>query len=201
MSQKFRSWQRPPMGYDENWATWVTSVLNSLTTPSPPGSTLLNVQSVKAAIVGNGAAQNLYTFVLPPNTLAIGKALRVKLWFSHSTGAGNVTYQLVFGATAVGNLTGVATQFNGHWEMIVQATGVAAENAVTSALTVSNTIGGGAQQAAPAENLAGAILIKATFNAANTEQVTPLLFIGSISCLRRMGRSTRACVISSAIPN
>ncbi len=55
MSQKFRPWQRPPAEYDVNWATWVTSVLNSLVIPT--------VTLLKGSGAGNYATSSTTSYV------------------------------------------------------------------------------------------------------------------------------------------
>ncbi len=68
MTQKFRPWQRPPAEYDVNWATWVTSVLNSLVIPTVTllkGSGAGNYATASTSYVDVDVLRLSYTVVIP----------------------------------------------------------------------------------------------------------------------------------------
>ena len=138
--------------------------------------TLLNFQGGASAIVGNGAAQNIFTYTLPANTMAAGKGIRVKCWSQHATGSASVAYTVTFGGTIIQSWSSTSTASMYVEEMIFNNAGVT--NAQTTggyetdgniqSQTVANTA---------AINTTAGVVINFTFNVANTDQVTPKLFV------------------------
>lgn len=137
--------------------------------------TLLNEQNVSSTLTGNGSDQTLFTYSLPANTLGAGKGIRVRVWLSHSSGTANVNYKVSFGATAYANDT-TSGAGRGYWEVaIFNNPGVQNAQHGVNTIGLPGTGFGtnvGFFTITSAENTAGTVTIKATFNAANTEQVT-----------------------------
>lgn len=134
--------------------------------------TLLNFQDAVGPLTGNGADQTVYTYTLPGATLAKAKGVRVKTWFIHGTGTASVTYKVSFGASAVVN-TASATTGNGYAEVTVMntvgSTSAQRASGIFNMTGVSPVLTSGV---APSETTASNVVIKLTFNVANTDQVT-----------------------------
>lgn len=137
--------------------------------------TLLNGQNNLAPVVGTGADVNIFTWSVPAGIVPVGSAVRIKFWFSHSTGTAAVNYKLKIGATTItnfGSAAGTGT-FMGGTTLYNQGSGQctkADEPLVTSTPSI---------QAAPtyfAGNIcdfSAGFTVSLTFNVANTDQVTP----------------------------
>lgn len=139
--------------------------------------TLLNSQDAAAAITGNAADQTFYTFTIPAATLAAGKGIRVSTFWIHGTGTASITYKLFFGATAVINAASAVTG-NGCMEaVIMNQPGSTTAQRGSGKLTPTGTASVVFSGNAPAENTANAIVVKATFNVANTDQITPAQWV------------------------
>lgn len=149
-------------------ATWATI--------PPGGSTVLNAQGDAGAITGTGAVATVYTYTLPGNTVPNLKAIRVTVGWSHSTGTANVSYNLT--------LNGVTSACNPSSSTAGGANCTATilnNGATTGDATSTSTLAG----AAPAVALTGLAwssnqVLKFTFNVANTDAVTPILWLVEI---------------------
>lgn len=62
---------------------------------------LLNQQGAVAAITGNGAAQVVYTFTIPANTVTTGKSMHLRTLLNHNAGAANVTYTVTLNGVTI----------------------------------------------------------------------------------------------------
>jgi hypothetical protein len=96
--------------------------------------TLLNGQEQTSAFTGNSADQVFYTYTMPANTMAAGKAVNIKVFFETGSSSDTPTIKLFFGATTcingvVGNTTG-----NGYY---MECT-VFNNSGVTNAQQISN---------------------------------------------------------------
>jgi hypothetical protein len=131
-----------------------------------------------SASVGTAADKTLYTYTLPASTLAAGKGLRVKAWFTHSTASASVTYKLFFGATAYVN----SATTNSANVLYAEAE-IFNNSGATNAQNGNNLTNLGAPPAlnefAPltsAIDTTAAVTIQLTFNVAATDQVTGARF-------------------------
>jgi hypothetical protein len=139
--------------------------------------TLLNSQDAAAALTGDSTDKTFYTFTLPASTLAAGKGIRVSAFWIHGTGTASVTYKLFFGATAVVNTSSAVTG-NGSLEtVIMNKPGVTNAQRASGKFTPTGTASVIFSGISPAETTANAVVVKATFNVANTDQVTPAQFL------------------------
>jgi len=138
-------------------------------------SLLLNSQVNSAAITGNGAPQTVYLYQIPANTVANLKGFRLTFGLNHSLGAGNVTYILSLLGVTIFNVTSAA-----GGSSAVQVTFMNT-GATTGTATIFASGGGLAalQGSATYTTLSWASLqnLLLTFNAANTEQVTPIQWV------------------------
>jgi hypothetical protein len=139
--------------------------------------TLLNAQNNLSPITGTGADANLFTYTLPANVLATGKALRITVGFNHSTGTAAATYKFKVGSTTFSSSG--ASAATGQWfytvtiynqgsalasklDYYIQGTAIAVTAAYTAGLSADFT----ASQA-----------LAMTFSVAATDQVTPNLWM------------------------
>jgi hypothetical protein len=149
--------------------------------------TLLNMQGAQPALTGNSTDQAMFTYTLPANTLGPGKGLRITVAWFHAVGTASTTYKLLIGGSSVFSTpsTGVDNGFIEYitYEIINNA-GV--QNAQTILgkrfLRIAGTPAGmqlnpDYAQGTSAVNFANSQTINASFNVANTDQVTPKYFL------------------------
>jgi hypothetical protein len=133
----------------------------------------LNEQGSSGAITGNSADQTFFTYTLPARALPPGRCLDVSVWANKSTGAVNTTYKLFFGSTAyVSNASTGTGQLYMEAHVCNNANSITAQHGSTKSSFPTVTF----QAFAPitsAEATSGTVVIKATFNVANTDQLTP----------------------------
>jgi hypothetical protein len=142
---------------------------------APTSAVILDKQDVLGALTGDSTDKTMYTYSMPSGTLAASKGIRVTMYLRHSTGANSVTYKVSFGATAV-TVAAVTANTNSmeiHSMVFNNTASTTAQWMATSVVGVGAT--GDARIGAPAENTnsGSPIVVKATFNVANTDQVTP----------------------------
>jgi hypothetical protein len=146
-------------------ATWATIASG--------GSTVLNAQGDAGAITGTSSAATVYTYTLPGGTVANLKALRVTVGWSHSTGTANVSYNLTLNGVTSGCNESVATAGG------INCTATFLNTGSTTGDVTSTSTGAGAAPAVALTGLAwsSSQVLKFTFNVANTDQVTPILWL------------------------
>jgi len=142
---------------------------------APPGSgLLLNAQGNSGAVTGNSSAQTLYTYTLPASTVGTLKGIRITVGWNHSTGTASVTYLVtVNGQTAASILFSTA----GAQTARVTILNTAATTGVSTG--IESTSGGSTANANTLTGLAWGSnqTVAFTFNVANTDQVTPILWL------------------------
>lgn len=141
----------------------------TLTGASSGNSTnLLNQQAPTGTLTGTGAAQTVYTYTLPGNTVVTGKSLYLRTMFNHNSGTASVTYVLSLNATTL--LTFASSTAGSHVIDIDilntgAATGAVMELFGATSAPAGQTIGSGLAWASNQ-------VLTLTFNVANTDQVT-----------------------------
>lgn len=138
--------------------------------------TLLNLQDVSGPLTGNSSDQTIWTYILPANTLAAGKGVRVTFAVAHGTGTASVSYKIFFGATSVASGASTASTVYGKSETFnrpgitngQRGIGYVLGGTAVAGITTGNS---------PAEDTTAAVTIKVTFNVANTDAVTGGEFI------------------------
>jgi hypothetical protein len=142
-------------------------------------STLLDYQKAGSAIVGDGTDKPVFTYTLPGSTLGAGKGVRIVTEMQHSTGTGSVNYKIFFGSTQLLSQASTSTVMAKLGAIIFNDPGsTTAQQGTATDLLFGSTMA--ALPTAPAvgtENTANPVLIKVTFNAASTEQVTPKVWL------------------------
>lgn len=142
-------------------------------------STLLDYQKAGAAIAGDGTDKTLFTYTLPAGSLAAGKGVRIFFEAQHSTGTGSVTFKIFFGASALTTIPSSATTMGRMTALVFNDPA----STSTQQASVYDVQFGSAPVAIPAlgaasENTAtNNVVIKATFNGASTDSVTPKMWV------------------------
>lgn len=141
----------------------------------PSGSTLLNAQGNAGAITGTGAVATVYTYTLPGGTVATNNALRVTVGWSHSTGSASVTYTLYVNGVVSNCNPSLSTAGAGTCTATIINTG-------STTGTGTGLAAMGTAVAVTSTNLTGLAwgssqVVKFTFNVANTDAVTPILWL------------------------
>lgn len=146
--------------------------------------TLVNQQGASGAITGNSAEQNVFTTTLSASQVQAGKGLHIKVVYLHSTGSASVTYKLKYGSAVIES---VAFANNGTTTLdvfdyyVFNNAGV--QNAQTWVRTGFNNVTGitGSDPTSitgtAAADFSASAALAFTFTAANTDAVTPKMFI------------------------
>lgn len=136
--------------------------------------TLLNAQGPLSPVTGNSTDQTLFTYTLPASTIATLKGIRVRMATLHTTGSASVNYKIYFGSTGTGmGFSDNSTNPTIMSADIINTTGITAQTVIVNGVWTGNT---GTAFGSPAENTANSVIIKGTFNVANTDAVTPKLW-------------------------
>lgn len=144
-------------------------------TPAASGGAFLDYQKAASALVGDGTDKTMYTYSMPAGTLPAGRCVRIKAQFQHTTGSTSTTYKIFFGATvaALGSSTS-ASMGEATVEVCNDPAGTSTQQGSGARYQFGGTMSALAAISAPAEATAtNAVVIKATFNVASTDQVTP----------------------------
>lgn len=153
----------------------------NMTFVTPAGaSTVISYQGPLSPVTGNGAMQNLYTFSIP--TIPASKGVRLRFMYKHTTGTASCTTQVIFGATTVLTTSNFPNNLNGNTLSaevdIFNNAGVQnAQNTFLTQMTSGTSVSAASIGATSSENTAGAVSLTVQFNVANTDTVTPTLFL------------------------
>jgi hypothetical protein len=160
-------------------ATTDTLSNKTLTGASSANSvTLLNEQGATGALTGNSTDQTVYTYTLPASTLGAGKGLRITLWFTHNVGTAVVTYKVFFGATAYLNNTDATAAGQYRAEVVIfNNPGVTNAQHGSNFHNIQGAVFIPFTPLTSAITTSSSVVIKFTFNVANTDQVTGGQFI------------------------
>lgn len=144
--------------------------------------TLLNVQNNQGAITGNGADQTIFSWAIPANIVASGKAVRIRFWFSHSTGTAGVNYKFKIGSTTISNY-GSPSATGTHQGGIIlhnQGSGLCTkiDDAFISGTPALQTAPG--YGAGNTGDFSAGFTVSVTFNVANTDAVTPQYWVAEL---------------------
>lgn len=141
---------------------------------------LLNSQNNLAPLTGNSGDQTFFTYTIPGGTVPPGKAVRVTAIWKHSTGVANVTYKLSFGGVLIINFGSIADTVSSTYSFQVVLFNEGTTTAKASQYFINDS-GTGLVQGGYSRNIAANMssnqAITFTFNVANTDQVTPDMFL------------------------
>lgn len=141
--------------------------------------TLLNVQNNLADVTGTGADATVFSYAIPANIIPTGKAIRVRFWVGHNTGAAGVNYKFKFGSTTITNYGSPSAAGTQQGGIIIynQGSGLATkvdEPFITGTPTLQSPPGYGAGNTG---DFSAGFTISLTMNVANTDKVTPQFWI------------------------
>lgn len=162
---------------DQYFATDV-GVLFSCTAAAVWASTsLLNFQGTLSAAVGDSTDKTYYTYTLPANVLAAGKGIRITAYLQHTTGTANIAFRLSFGGTLTASTSKVGSASQ-YIKVVYEVFNITTSSQVLGTTVTEGTGTGLTSVAADTASVAttGAVVINATFNVANTNQITPDMF-------------------------
>lgn len=153
------------------------NVSNKTLTQASSGNnvTLLNYQSAKSAITGNNSDQTMWSYSLPANTVATSKGIKITAAFSHSSGSSNVTYKIKVNAAVITSLTSLASTTHVLYATIMAASSTTADGLMflSAAANSQNNVATAVSSLAWTSNQT----VELDMNSANTEQVTPQIFV------------------------
>jgi len=161
-------------------ATLTSPVISSTSLVTAGGGntvTLLNVQGPSAALTGNAADQAIYSYTIPANTIGAGKGIRVSFGLDHNSGSATPTYKLILGSTQFwtsNSQNGVTASVTAR---IFNAAGVQNSQFSWSEAFWNTSTPMVVAFSTGTENTANSLVLQATFNVANTDQVTPKFFL------------------------
>jgi hypothetical protein len=142
-----------------------------VTRPNP----LLYEQGPTSPLGGDFTDQTIYSYTIPANSMAPGRGLHVRIWTNHSSGSGDVTYKIFFGATAyAADTVSAAGQ---KFTDITVFNNAAVQNAQHGSTFSTGIVTGPYSPIASQEDTTGPVIIRATFNASGTEEVTGGQFV------------------------
>lgn len=144
-------------------------------------SVIVNKQDVLAPVtlVDGATDTTLYTTTVAGATIVASQCLEVWTQFRHTTGTGSVTYKIFYGAASNTLFQGGSTSTVPMQAEVL----ICNNNGVTNAQTINQTslvyaAGAlGVDVGTAAENSAAAVVLKVTASGANTEAVTPQIWL------------------------
>jgi len=152
------------------------SLTNKTLTGASTGNSvsILNAQKDASPIVGTGGAVTVYTYTIPPNTIANLKGFRLTTSFSHTTGNGTVNYLISLNGQTLWSLSISSTNFGTVGLTVLNSGATTGDCALTTqwqngGIVLSPTVSG--------LSWSSNQVLTITFSAANTEQVTPIMWI------------------------
>lgn len=128
------------------------------------------------AITGNGAAQNVFSFTLPANTLQANKAIRIHV-VALQGGATNASVMAFnFGATnlSLGTITSAGANTFIADIYVKNKSGVTNAQTISADVFLGGSTVGAFQTTASAVDTTAGVAITITFNVANTTTMTPI---------------------------
>ncbi len=155
------------------------TITNNGATVALVGSTICAYQGPASPVTGNSADQPYYTCTVPANAIAAGKGVRITVGSKHTTGTAAVSYRLSFGGTltTVTNPSGSANQLDRIVYEVLNNAGVQNAQTIFTTAQDSNAGTNSLKLDTSSVNTANSVVINADFNVANTDQVTPEMFI------------------------
>jgi hypothetical protein len=138
-------------------------------------SNTLNYQKSSTPLTGSSSDQTMFTYTLPAGTLTAGQGVRVTIGAIHSTGSASVAYKISIGGSVDALLSSSTTTELVSTVLFVNDPASQTSNAIEAA-TVNAALSGG-NYLSTSINTTNSVVITATFNVANTDQVTPHFFL------------------------
>lgn len=137
---------------------------------------VLNFQGTLAAITGNSADQTMYTYTLPANTIGPNQGFRITTVSTHSTGTASVTYKLFINGQSATIFSSSSSSGSFNTRLLeMDATSTTSVGVIQT--TNFQTLINDGELGYTGLNWAANQVITLTFNVANTDAVTPYLFL------------------------
>lgn len=137
------------------------------------GGGLLDYQNAASALVGDGTDKTVFAYTLPGGTMGAGKCIEVLWQWQHTTGTAAVTYRLYFGSSNISTGGQTSGSLGSGHALICNNVGATNAQRINLMRWMLGSAHIGLGEASPAENATGNVVVKFTFNAASTDQVTP----------------------------
>src|SRR6476619_5742585 len=157
-----------------------TSSVVSLTDSRPDfvagAGALLNYQSHAGGITGNSAAQTVFSYTLPANTLGDNKGIRLTAVWSHSTGSASVSYQWNFGSVAVISFSSTAAGQLISTLLVFNNGSTGAQDVSQLAFSNSGVVANSGQVTTGSVDTTQGVLVTFAFTVASTDAVAPKVF-------------------------
>ncbi len=136
---------------------------------------LLNVQNNLSAVVGTAADATLFTFAIPANVVAVGKAVRIRFWVGHGTGTAGVNYKFKIGSTTISNYGSPSANGTQQGEIILYNQGGGLCTKIDSVLVTGTPTLQGAPGYGTGNtgDFSAGFSVSLTGSFPNTDQVTP----------------------------
>lgn len=148
----------------------ITALPGASVVPDALGAIVLSNSSTLVTTTLAATEQDLFNFSIPANTLSANNQYLHLTFRDRNAATGNTKQlRMYFGAQLIGDTTAVASNNNWYFgDCYIWRTGAATQKAICGAVNVTNGgswatgSGGGATISTPAENTAGAIVIRIT---------------------------------------
>lgn len=133
---------------------------------------LLNYQTVTSVLTGDSTDKTVYTYTLPAGILGQGRGVRITISWLHSSGTASVTYKVFFGSsTSALNVASTSTSASKAVVVVMNdPTSITAQRISSEAFAGTSILQVNAGNSA-SETTSSSVVIKFTFNVANTDQV------------------------------
>lgn len=172
-------------GVDQLWADstahrWKKIENNGPVEPvAAADSSACAYQGPLSAVTGTGAAATYYTCTLPAGILGAGQGIIITAVAKHTTGTGAITYTLSFGGTSTtaASPSGAANQLEHVTYVVMNNPGSTTAQNISTIAQDSNGGTNSIKLDTSAVNTASAVTINLQFNVANTDAITPEMFL------------------------
>jgi len=136
-------------------------------------------QGPASAVTGTGAAATYFTCTLPAGVMGAGQGIIITALAKHTTGTAAVTYTLSFGGTSTTATApaGAANQLERITYLIMNNPGSTSAQTISTVGQDSNGGSNSIKLDTAAVSTASAVTINLQFNVANTDAITPEMFL------------------------
>jgi hypothetical protein len=160
--------------------TGAQTLTNKILTGASAGNSvqLLTMIGNSGAITGNGAAQAVFSYVLPGNTMQAGKGIRIRAFMLQGGATNAAVMALNFGATnfSLGTFS-AAGVLTGQYEILIFNKAGVTNAQIIAASGFPGTTAFNSTSTSSAVDTTGAVTITITFNVASSTSMTPILFV------------------------
>jgi len=136
-------------------------------------------QGPLSAVTGTGSATTYFTCTLPAGLMSAGQGIIITAVAKHTTGTGAITYTLSFGGTSTtaASPSGAANQLEHITYLVMNNPGSTTAQTISTLAQDSNGGTNSIKLDTAAVNTSSAVTINLQFNIANTDAITPEMFL------------------------